>query len=755
MSKFRFTLDKVLISIVIGLGLVASLAMFGPVGSFDHTLNHWTERVGGIGSAIMESEKEAAVLVQQILMDPAFLDPGQERGHAPDEALRRLVAEHAAKVGATRVAGLALLTRSGAHQLIPVDPDAPLAQLLDVQDSDIEDTLFSSHGGYALQGGRLYMASPPGFRSAASVEGIQVIMDLGPILEHLESALGTHLQLTHTGGSYVLKAPEQALEGARITQTIKTSAPVLAAQIPLALFAKSVKISYLHMAFMVGAILIISVLIALYTLHRLVLIPLHRLKDQLRRRQLPGSTAAARKKVIAGIPHSLAALGEIYETLQALAITDPLTGLYNRILFEDRVKQLVADNRREPRRAGILLIDMNRFKQVNDTLGHPVGDELLRQVAQRISHSLRESDTLARLGGDEFAVLLPGVQEQDLHTVAEKLHRAIGADFRIHGHTLNASLSIGASLYPDHAADAGSLMQFADIALYEAKKTKGQFAIYREATEHAHHQERTAVKALSQAISQGDLSLCYQPVLSATTRKVEYLEALVRCPHPDLAGLSVEGLIALAERNGLIRSLTNWVLEHACRQIAAWRKERPTIKVGVNISVLDLKDPGLTFVLRRTLERHQLPASALILEIAEVAIMQDTSRIAANLKRLSDCGLSLAIDDFGTGQTSLRHLRHLPIHLIKIDKSFVTNMARDPEDEEIVRATIELAHGMEIAVCAEGVTSQESYDALIDLGCNSLQGYFISRPLDPAQVIPWLQNEAQRFLAHTNLELSL
>ncbi len=754
MPKIRFTLDKVLISIVIGLGLVASLAMFGPVGSFNHTLKCWNERVHGFGSAIMESEKEAAVLAQQILMDPSFLDHAAQAAFSP-QALRELMAVHAAAIGATGAAGLVLLTRGGGHQLIAADPDDPLGQLLHGQDTDLGDTLFAPQGGYVLHGGRLYMASPPGFRTAASVQGVQIVMDLGPILEHLESAVGSRLHLLHEGGLYVLEAPERGPEGPWITQTIKASAPVLDARIPLSLFAKSVEISYLHTAFMVGAILIASVLLALYTLHRLVLIPLHRLKEQLRRRQLPGSTAAARKKVIAGIPRSLAALSEIYETLQALAITDPLTGLYNRILFEDRVKQLVADNRREPRRAGILLMDMNRFKLVNDTLGHPVGDELLRQVAQRISHALRETDTLARLGGDEFAVLLPGVQEHDLYTVAEKLHRAIGADFRIHGHTLNASLSIGASLYPDHAADAGSLMQFADIALYEAKKTKGQFAVYREATEHAHHQERAAVKALSQAINQGELRLCYQPVLSATSRKVQYLEALVRCPHPDLDTLSVEELIALAERNGLIRSLTNWVLEQACRQIAAWRKERPTIKVGVNITMLDLKDPGLTFVLRRTLERHQLPASALVIEIAEVAIMQDTNRIAANLKRLSDCGLSLAIDDFGTGQTSLRHLKRLPIHIIKIDKSFITDLGRHPEDEEIVRATIELAHGMEIAVSAEGVSSQKIYDELIDLGCNALQGYFISRPLEPEQVIPWLQNEAQRFLAHTNLELSL
>lgn len=502
-----------------------------------------------------------------------------------------------------------------------------------------------------------------------------------------------------------------------------------------------------------SALALIAALAAWQVVKRIVLDPLHQLRLQLQRRSQSSSTSGHRRRARRLL--SIDSLSALYDRLEEMAITDPLTGLYNRVLFEDRLKQLIADSHRSAKRAAVLMLDMNRFKQVNDTLGHPVGDELLRQVAQRMTHALRETDTLARFGGDEFAIILSGTRAHDIQAVADKLKRVVEAEFRIHGHPISTSLSVGASLFPEHAQDVTSLMQFADIALYQAKRSEERFAIYAPDNDHAYSAERIAAQALRTIIENGGLGLVYQPVLMSDSRQVDYFEALVRCSYPDLQGRTVEETIALAERNALIRPLTNWLIDAVCRQLALWRRRHPQMRAGINISMYDLRDETLATHFRHALRRHKLPATALVVEIAESSIMQNTRRVVANLQRLADLGLELAIDDFGTGHASLRHLKNLPVHALKIDHSFVMDMDNNLDDEKIVRATIDLAHDLGITVTAEGVNSESLFERLIDLNCNALQGFHIAKPLPAEQVVGWYANESTRFLAHTNLELSL
>lgn len=745
----RLTLGKVLTSIIIGLGIIACAGILGTLGNQEGALSDWSERFRAVGTRLETDSEKAQLLARQFLA-AADLDRITS-GALPDEtALQELFHRLSGALGLSGQAAALLDLPSGPLFV----GDSALRGLIPAV---FQTTSEPERMQLITTDSRRMVSTTPVVKHPQDPElKVRVILDETEALRRLETLANSPLRLeSKEDGAVLLKTPSTNPLSATFKLPIVTGIRQLDLSIPVAKYMSHTQRSARHTAFFSVAVMIISVLAGLYGLHRLVLLPLHQVKQQVGRRSLPASTTDATEQLIAGTPKSLSALCDLCDTLQGLAITDPLTGLYNRVLFQDRLHQLITDGQREPRCAAILITDMNRFKQVNDTLGHPVGDELLRQVAQRMSHALRESDTLARLGGDEFAVLLPGVQGHDLRRIVAKLRRAIAAEFRIQGHTLTTSLSIGASLFPDDARDAVSLMQFADIALYQAKQSREAFELYTEDENHAIHRERATVQELSQAINQGQLRLMFQPVLDSRTRGIHYLEALIRFPHPTLKRLPVEQVVALAERNGLIRSLTNWVLEHGCRQLTQWRRHFPELQLGINLSMIDLEDPGLSFVLRRTLERHQLPPSALLLEIAEVALLKDTDRAVANLKRLADTGLELAIDDFGTGQASLRHLKRLPVQIIKIDRSFVMDMMHDADDEKIVRATIELAHELKLGVCAEGVDEHPVYDELISLGCNSLQGFFISRPLDAHRVLPWLKTGTERFLAQTNLELRL
>jgi diguanylate cyclase (GGDEF)-like protein len=423
-----------------------------------------------------------------------------------------------------------------------------------------------------------------------------------------------------------------------------------------------------------------------------------------------------------------------------LALHDPLTGLPNRTLFFDRVAQCGKERRRVAEAAAVMVLDLDRFKEVNDTLGHRTGDLVLAEVARRLSSRLRHSDTLARLGGDEFAVLLPAVDGVAGATkVVAGLHAALTAPFVFDGVSLTVEASIGVSLIPDHGSDPDVLIERADVSMYTAKSSGSGYAIYDPFTDRQDRDQRALVGDLRRAIGHGELRLYYQPKAELATRRIRSVEALVRWQHPDRGLLGADAFIPLAESTGLIRQLTFWVLDEAMRQCREWADRGKALKVAVNLSQESLLDETMPAEIALALERHQIPAKALEIEITESALVADLDAASDTLKKLHAMGVSISIDDYGTGYSSLSHLRGLPVTCIKIDRSFVSGMLTQSKNATIVRSTIALARDLHMGVVAEGVETQEEWNALAELGCQVAQGYLISRPRPGADLLAWIE----------------
>ncbi len=494
------------------------------------------------------------------------------------------------------------------------------------------------------------------------------------------------------------------------------------------------------------AIILVSVATALWFVKYSVFKPLQELSNRLRGGRLGRGDAASEKPAAqaADAPASFQALGELYESLRDMAIRDPLTGTYNRALLEDRLKQAIAENRRTPTITAVMLVDLVRFKYVNDLLGHHTGDQLLKQVVQRMAGVLRESDTLARLGGDEFAIILPGTDGAQAFQVAQKIMHAMKSEFEVENHTLSASVSIGIALMPHHGEEVDALLRHADYAMYAAKKTQAGYAIYNpNITEEATMARMALDGVLNEDIERNDLFLVYQPVLDFRTGGVSYLEALVRWRQPDGQVLLPETFIRVAEQSGLIRLLSEWIINAACRELVRLQQVSPGLRVGINLSMHNLHDYKLTEVIAKTLERHRLKPDSLLLEITETGVMLDPNQVIEILNQLSSMGLTLSIDDFGTGHSSLAYLKRLPVHTLKVDKSFVIDMDTDDDNASIVHATIDLAHNMGLTVTAEGVETRPVYELLKAMGCDYYQGYYVGEPMESAVIIDWLKNSLQ------------
>ena len=420
--------------------------------------------------------------------------------------------------------------------------------------------------------------------------------------------------------------------------------------------------------------------------------------------------------------------------------TDALTGLPNRLLFGDRAEQAVLRARRHGARAAIMIIDLDRFKEVNDTLGHASGDVMLLEIARRLRATLRESDTVARLGGDEFAVLLPGVQgAEGAERVAAALSEEIARPVMVDGLSLDTEASIGIALFPDHGADVAELLQRADVAMYTAKAESLPFAFYgREQDEHS-PERLTLVTDLRRAMEQDELVLHYQPKVDLETGALAGIEALVRWQHPDRGLLGPGDFVPVAEQTALIRPLTLHVIDRALEQCARWSAEARDLRVSVNVSARNLLDVHFADGVAEALERWGIRAGRLELEITETALMANPSRALEVLRGLDALGVALSIDDFGAGYTSLNYLKTLPVGVLKIDRSFVGNMATDPADAMIVRSTIDLARNLGLRVVAEGIEDAATYEALKGLGCALGQGFHIARPMAADALQEWLR----------------
>ena len=422
------------------------------------------------------------------------------------------------------------------------------------------------------------------------------------------------------------------------------------------------------------------------------------------------------------------------------ALHDDLTGLPNRAFFRESAEQAFAEAREEGSGVAVLLIDLDRFKEINDTLGHESGDLLLAELGGRLQEILRGTDTVARLGGDEFAVLAPGQHDaQTAMRVADRIRRGLDDPFIVAGLTLEVEASVGIALFPDHGDDVETIMRHADVAMYVSKEAHAP-RVYTPEQDHYSPDRLALVGELRRALEHKELVLHYQPQLALPSGDVQSVEALVRWQHPDHGLLPPDRFLPLAEHTGLIRPLTRYIIDAALRQARAWRDEGGDIAVAVNLSARDLLDISLPDEVRDLLIKWRIDANRLELEVTESTLLTDPARAGLVLDRLSALGVTIAIDDFGTGYSSLNYLKRLPVDVLKIDRSFVQNLADSEHDAVIVRSTIDLGHNLGLRVVAEGVESQEIWDRLAALGCDTAQGFHISRPIDAAAVSEWLSS---------------
>jgi diguanylate cyclase (GGDEF)-like protein len=423
---------------------------------------------------------------------------------------------------------------------------------------------------------------------------------------------------------------------------------------------------------------------------------------------------------------------------ERLALHDALTGLPNRVLFRTRTQEAIS----MPGRAtgvAVMLLDLDRFKEINDTLGHHYGDEVLRQVGSRLSALLGEDDTVARLGGDEFAILLRCVETPAAGVaVAAAVRRAIAKPFDVAGVRLELGASVGIASFPEHGQDVDVLMQRADVAMYQAKEGRTGVERYVPELDGNSVQRLALAGDLRSALDREEFILHYQPKLDLRTGTVTGAEVLLRWAHPVHGLLPPDEFIPLAEHTGLIVPLTHYVLDHALRQVGAWRADGIDIGVAVNLSARTLIERDLPDQIEAMCRRWDVPTNRLVLEITESMVVADPARALPILARLHELGVEISVDDFGTGYSSMEYLKRLPVREIKIDRSFVTPLATDARDAAIVRCTIDLARSLGLRVVAEGVETSDVCARLTSMGCDEGQGYWFSRALPAPQFTAWL-----------------
>lgn len=444
-----------------------------------------------------------------------------------------------------------------------------------------------------------------------------------------------------------------------------------------------------------------------------------------------------------GISIDISVIKKTEERLQHLANYDPLTNLPNRVLFNDRLILAIAIAHRHKSMAALIVIDLDRFKEVNDTLGHPIGDQLIIAVSKRLKQTIRETDTLSRLGGDEFAVILTDVESVDgAARAAQQFINNLSEPFMLEGHEIYITASIGIALYPGDSIDKDTLFKSADAAMYSAKiKGKNNFQFFTAQMNDLIIEKLLIESKLRRALDKEEFFLCFQPQVNAKNGRIEVIEALIRWVNPDLGEISPKRFIPVAEDTGLITTIGEWVLREACKINKAWQEEGlPRMTVAVNLSARQFHKQDLAKIISAILTDTKLDPELLELEITESAIMQDVDDTIETLRRLKSIGVRLSVDDFGTGYSSLNYLRQFPIDVLKIDQSFVRDIKSETNGNSIVSAIIAFAHSMGLEVVAEGVETKEQLDFLRLKGCDRLQGYYYMKPLRNTEMRKRLKN---------------
>lgn len=608
---------------------------------------------------------------------------------------------------------------------------------------------------------------------------LQIVIDPFVSLIEIEKQTGMPIAISSLNKENIYRGPRWADDSNNVISTgvwLETfdQRPLLLLSVEqdIAGFAAEIGAARNKLLLFAGSITLLSVILAFWALQRTTLKPLQRFIDQLMvvrrdRRQLgavldiKGSAELAQ---LFDVYNDMSAeLARLYDEYEKMAFTDQLTNLPNRALFNDRLAQMILSSKRRGEKLGVLLLDLDGFKEVNDTLGHYAGDLLLQKVGERLQRVLRASSTLARvtsedepyypgaediddvstvarLGGDEFAVLLPALKGVDgAIKVAKRIAEVLDAPIEIDGNSVIVTGTLGIAMYPEHGEDGDTLLRRVDIALYVAKNIQTSFSVY-DAAYDRHSVNQLALKAeLRAGIEQDQMILFYQPKLNISRGCVTGVEALIRWQHPTRGMIPPDQFIPLSEQRGLIGPLTDWVIRRALRQYKEWQRQGIELQVAVNLSSRVLYDLSLPNRIESTLRELELPPSALCLEVTEQATMQDPKRAMDILNRLDKMGISLSIDDFGTGYSSLGYLKNLPVDEIKIDKSFVMEMEKSENDAKIVHATIDLAHNLGLRVVAEGVENELVLKMLRSLNCDYAQGYHLTRPLPPEDLMDWIR----------------
>lgn len=430
------------------------------------------------------------------------------------------------------------------------------------------------------------------------------------------------------------------------------------------------------------------------------------------------------------------------EHMVYLAQHDILTGLANRVLLSDRISQAVALARRHHQKLAVLFLDIDRFKHVNDSLGHDAGDSLLRSVSQRLLQCVRKSDTVSRQGGDEFVVLLPELEApQDAAILTEKIVLALSAPYTLGSEQLRLTVSAGIAIYPDDGIDAETLLKNADFAMYHAKENgRNNYQFFRTEQNDRAIEHREVENGLRLALEREEFVLHYQPTIHLATRVISGVEALLRWRHPQRGLLAPEDFVPHAEISGAIVPIGRWVLREACTQGRIWQDScLSPVRIAVNVSPVELRDPGFVAGVREILASTGFEAHYLELELTETVLVHDTASTATVLQALRDMGVQLALDDFGTGFSSLTHLKRFPIDMLKIDQSFVRDLAIGSGDASIVGAVISMAESLNLQVVAEGVETPEQFELLKEQGCPEAQGFFFSPPAGAEDVTQLLR----------------
>lgn len=432
-------------------------------------------------------------------------------------------------------------------------------------------------------------------------------------------------------------------------------------------------------------------------------------------------------------------------TLEYQALHDSLTGLPNRIFVRDRVTSNITRAERENTKFALLVMDLDHFKEINDTLGHPIGDIVLQLVAAKLRNFVAEHDCVARLGGDEFCILLDGTDGDGAKEIADRIGNGLQKPFRIDECTIDLGASIGIAVWPDDGYDFEVLLRRADVAMYVAKRDNSRFTRYSKELDPNSPEQLSLTGELREALDNNEMILSYQPKYDIKTQVLAGVEALVRWQHPRRGYMMPNSFVALAERTGMIEPLTIWVVTEALRQAKVWKAQGINIPVAVNISARNLLSPSFPENIQSLLSQFDLDGSAITLELTESALLADPLRAQASLIKLHGLGIHLAIDDFGTGYSSLAYLKKLPVNELKIDKMFINDMTRNPNDMAIVRATIEMAHSLELIVVAEGIEDHQTLIALRNLGCDLGQGNLLSQPVSSEAIVRLAMNPSEAF----------